>query len=436
MPRKKRHGPLSIFQNGRRVGTLLKESSGAISFQYAEDWLSAEHSFPVSLSLPLREDAWRGAPVSAVFENLLPDSDAIRSRIAERLGAEGIDAYSLLAMIGRDCVGALQFLPEDMPPPLSGEPISGELLEDSAVEAILNNLSRAPLGLDRDDGFRISVAGAQEKTALLRHNGRWLRPQGATPTTHIFKTRIGRLPGGIDLADSIENEFYCLKLLEAFGLAVAKVEILEFGPTKALAVERFDRAWTPDGRLMRLPQEDMCQALSVPPTRKYESEGGPGVKSVLDLLTGSFTPSRDKSDFLKAQLLFWLMGATDGHAKNFSIRLFPGGAFQMTPLYDVLSAAQAFDAGQIDRKGMRMAMAVGDKRHYRMDEIAFRHFAQTAKGTGVRFRLLVEEIADGAGVALDLAAEQMLADYGGDLPELIGRSVRQRLSGLKPSDFG
>ncbi len=110
MPRKRIHAPLRVQINGRLVGSLTKEAGGAIEFRYAGEWLSARHAFPVSLSLPLREDAFRGRPVVAVFENLLPDSDALRRRVAEKVGAEGTDAYSLLAQIGRDCVGALQFL--------------------------------------------------------------------------------------------------------------------------------------------------------------------------------------------------------------------------------------------------------------------------------------------------------------------------------------
>ena len=266
MARRPKHAPLRVYLNNRLVGHLLKHASGAVDFRYDAGWLDDERALPVSLSLPLREDAYRGEPVVAVFENLLPDSEALRRSVAERVGADGIDAYSMLARIGRDCVGALQFIPGDADVTRTG--ISGEQLDEAGIEALLDDLARAPLGLGADDAFRISIAGAQEKTALLLHAGKWLMPHGATPTTHILKTPIGRLPNGIDLSDSVENEYYCLKLARAMGLPANRAEIVRFGKTRALVVERFDRQWT-DSSLLRLPQEDCCQALSVPPTRKY-----------------------------------------------------------------------------------------------------------------------------------------------------------------------
>lgn len=287
-----------------------------------------EHAIPVSLSIPLRGGGYQGNRVLAVFENLLPDSRPIRTRVADRVGAQETDAFSLLSEIGRDCVGALQFLPDDVAPP-QPTAVEGIPVDDADIAAIVANLAHAPLGLDRDADFRISVAGAQEKTALLYHDGQWKKPIGTTPTTHILKPRIGALPNGIDLSDSVENEYYCLKLLAAFGLKVNAAEMVTFADTRVLAVERFDRLWR-DGRLLRLPQEDMCQALSVVPTAKYESEGGPGIAKIGRLLEGSNDPNGDRMTFFKAQLLFWLIGATDGHAKNFSIFLSSGGRFRLT----------------------------------------------------------------------------------------------------------
>lgn len=187
----------------------------------------------------------------AVFENLLPDSEPLRRRVAEKVGAGGTDAYSLLAAIGRDCVGALQFVAGDIDI-IESTAIEGEPVDEAAIERLLRNLAQAPLGLDRDDDFRISIAGAQEKTALLRHGDAWLKPHGTTPTTHLFKTQIGQLPNGIDLSDSVRNEYYCLKLFAAFGMPVNLAEIKTFGETVALVVERFDRRWTQDGPANRV----------------------------------------------------------------------------------------------------------------------------------------------------------------------------------------
>jgi serine/threonine-protein kinase HipA len=376
----------------------------------------------VSLSLPLREDRYIGAPVTAVFDNLLPDSDAIRRRVAERVGAAGADAYSLLTAVGRDCVGALQFLPDGEDPDPAGT-IDGRPVDDDEIAQLLNNLAFAPLGLDEDQDFRISIAGAQEKTALLYWQGKWCKPLGTTATTHILKPQIGRIPNGIDLSDSIENEYLCLKLTDALGIPSAKIDIGDFDGKRALIVERFDRRWTRDSRLLRLPQEDCCQALSVPPTLKYQSEGGPGIRDILDLLKGSDDPEADQTAFLRAVIVFWLLGATDGHAKNFSIFLNPGGRFRMTPLYDVLSAQPSLDAGQIQRKQMKLAMSAGDKRHYKIDDIMPRHFLQTAEKAGVGASV-VQPILDDLGSTIPGAVERVVQSLPSGFPEqLVSSSV-------------
>jgi serine/threonine-protein kinase HipA len=433
MARSRQHAPLRVLLNNRLVGRLHKATSGAIAFQYDQTWLAWSHALPVSLSLPMREDTYKGEPVVAVFDNLLPDSDVLRRRVAEKVGATGIDAYSLLAAIGRDCVGALQFVgaDDDVEGVDNSATITGEPVDDGAIEKLLNGLAQTPLGLSGDDAFRISLAGAQEKTALLRYKGKWLKPQGTTPTSHIFKKPIGRMPNGLDLSNSVENEFYCLKLAAAFGLPVNKAEIYTFGKTKSLVIERFDRRWTKDQRLLRLPQEDCCQALSVPPTRKYQSDGGPGMVQVLDLFKGSDHPLEDQKSVLKAQIFFWLIGATDGHAKNFSIFLGPGGSYHLTPLYDVLTAQPSFDAGQIERKQMRLAMSVGTKRHYRISDILGRHFIQTGEGAGLPkgiVREAIEEIADIAVRAIQKIEGELPADFSEIIHKAVKTGVTDRLS--------
>ena len=286
--------PLGVYMNSRLVGRLRRESSGAIDFRYDESWLDWSNAIPISLSLPLREDRYIGAPVIAVFENLLPDNPDVRRRVAERSHAGGSDVYSLLTAIGRDCVGALQFVPEGEEVTPAGQ-IDARPVSDDEIAALIADLGRSPLGLGNDREFRISLAGAQEKTALLLWNGQWHMPHGTTATTHILKPEIGRLPGGIDLSQSVENEYLCMKLVAALGLPVAHAEIAEFAGRKTLVVERFDRLWTREKRLLRLPQEDCCQALSVPPNLKYESDGGPGIRDIAELLKGSDTPEAGSS---------------------------------------------------------------------------------------------------------------------------------------------
>ena len=434
MPRRRTYAPLRVLLNNRPVGRLNKAATGAIDFLYEPAWLEWEHAMPVSLSLPLREDAYRGAAVTAVFDNLLPDSDALRRRVAEKVGAGGTDFYSLLEAIGRDCVGGLQFIgPDEASYESDHAAIMGETVTDSTIEKLLQGLSQAPLGLSRDEDFRISLAGAQEKTALLRHKGRWWKPLGTTPTTHILKKQIGRLPDGIDLSNSVENEFYCMKLAEAFGLPVNKAEIHDFNETRTLVIERFDRRWTADKRLLRVPQEDFCQALSVPPTRKYQSEGGPGLLKILDVLKGSDNPAADRQTVFKAQMFFWLIGATDGHAKNFSIFLGPGGSYRLTPLYDVLTAQPSFDAGQVQRKRMKLSMSVGTSRHYRIDEIQGRHFMQTATGAGLPksvIAALLEEIADTALKSLQKVEAGLPNDFPASLHASVSKGVKEHLDVL------
>lgn len=440
MPRKPTHAPLNIFINARPVGQLAKASDGAISFAYDPGWLARDNAFAISLSLPLRAARYTGERVSAVFENLLPDYIPIRARVAERVGAEGTDAYSMLSVIGRDCVGAMQFLNEGDTP---GSPtsIKGEPVDELQIEGILKNLAMAPLGLGEDDDFRISIAGAQEKTALLRHKGQWLKPIGTTPTTHIIKPRIGKLPGGIDLSTSVENEYFCLKLLAAFGLTVNKAEMADFGETRALVIERFDRRTpehirlprSPDA-IVRLPQEDCCQALGIPPTLKYENQGGPGIASILDLLKGSDDPQGDQTAFLKSQIIFWLIGATDGHAKNVSIALTPGGRFRLTPFYDVLTIEPAHAAGQIKKNQMKLAMAVGKKRHYRLDEIHGRHFVETARGANMPDTLIrraIEEVSKACVSAFAKVAAALPKDFPVEILETTRNAALARLDGLE-----
>jgi serine/threonine-protein kinase HipA len=435
MPRA-RHEPLNVFLNSRLVGQLRRETSGAISFQYDPSWLEWEFALPVSLSLPLREQAYSGAPVIAVFDNLLPDNDDLRRRIAVRTRAEGTDAYSLLGAIGHDCVGALQFLPPGMGPGPAGA-VEGDPIGDDEIASIVDNLATAPLGVTEDESFRISIAGAQEKTALLYRDGQWCKPRGSTATTHIFKPAIGKLPNGIDLTHSAENEYFCLKTIAALGIEAAKPQIATFGKKSVLVVERFDRRWTADGRLLRLPQEDCCQALSISPTRKYQEDGGPGIEQILQLLRGSDSPLADQRLFLKANIVFWLMGATDGHAKNFSVFLRPGGRFQLAPLYDTISAQPSVDSKQILWKHFRLAMSFGTKRHYEMRQVAPRHFLQTAARAGVGKQVvpsILEELQSTTPAAVDAVNSDLPAGFPEEIANSISSGIKRRLRILELGD--
>lgn len=415
--------------NSRLVGRFRKAANGAIDFRYDESWLTWEHGFPVSLSMPLREDLYVGDPVVSVFDNLLPDNLDIRDKLAARTRANGSDTFSLLSAVGRDCVGAIQLLPEGEEPGPAGL-IDGNTVDNDEIARILANLATSPLGVGEHEEFRISLAGAQEKTALLFWQDEWHIPHGATATTHILKPEIGRRDDGVDLSLSVENEHLCMRLIAMLGLPVAKTSMEKFGDKKVLVVERFDRLWTKDGRLLRLPQEDCCQALSFPPARKYESDGGPGLPDLLTLFMSSDEPMRDSKMIMKAAIVFWLLAATDGHAKNFSLFLHPHGGFSLTPFYDVLSIQPNFDAHQLRQRDMKMSMEVGKNRHYVVREIMPRHFVETAALCGMGesvVKEIFEELLEGGEAAISQVANELPPDFPETLFESITGGFRRRL---------
>ncbi len=422
MPRRSQTRRLNVFLNARLVGRLEQAASGAISFAYNPEWLAWEHAMPVSTSLPLAERTWRGAEVVNVFENLLPDAERVRRNVAERLGAEGTDAFSLLSVAGRDCVGALQFLVDDEDPGQAGD-VQGEQLSEAQIAQLIRGLRVNPLGLDREDeDFRISIAGAQDKTALLRKDGVWHRPIGTTATTHILKPAIGVIHDDIDLNDSVQNEYVCMEFCRALGLEVADAAIESFEDQLTLSVTRFDRLWTEDGRLLRLPQEDFCQAMSVPSTRKYQRDGGPGVLDILDRLKESDTPNEDRLAFFRAQLVFWLIGATDGHAKNFSIQLRPNGRFVLAPLYDIISAQPIVDDGWIAHNRYKLAMSLGDNNRYQIMRISKRHFEQTAEAAGLP-KGVVDQLCEELNAAIPGALDAITKLADNTVPEALIASI-------------
>ena len=428
MGRPSRAKAMRVWMNGMRVGTWRLTSRALDEFEYDPAWVASDRYRPLSLSLPAPAGGGplRGDNIGNYFDNLLPDSDVIRRRLHDRFRTASLSPFDLLAAVGRDCVGAIQLLPENEEP-LDIEVIDGIPLDDAGVEhELVRAVSPAVRGQqDDDEAPRISIAGAQEKTALLWHDGRWCRPKGATPSTHIFKLPLGTVEGRkLDLETSVENEWLCLKLLEAFGLKAAEAKMKVFNSQKCLVVKRFDRVLHSSGRFwLRLAQEDMCQATGTPGVRKYEEDGGPGILELATLLRQSDNPN-DVEQFLKTQVIFWMLRAMDGHAKNFSVALRAGGRFSMTPAYDVISAWPVMGHGPnlIPHQKLKMAMAwIGKNRHYHADSIQPRHFIETAKQCG---------FADGlAGMLSDLAAtaaravEKVRTQLPARFPEHVAGSV-------------
>ncbi len=425
MARLSRKQTLLVWMNGEIVGRWTAASNDAQEFSYAGDWINAKHARPISLSMPLGPEGtvYRGNVVENFFENLLPDNKAIRERIRQRFAARSSRAFDLLAEIGRDCVGAIQLTAEDEPT-VEVRKITSEAIDADGIAQLLSRTLAGPtLGRGDDEGdFRISLAGAQEKTALLRIDGHWRRPVGATPTTHILKLPIGEGPQGIDMRESVENEWLCAQILRAYGVDTASCWMDRFGDYKALVVERFDRRRAADGSwLMRIPQEDFCQATGTDRESKYEADGGPGIKRIMDLLLGSTRSEQDRTDFLRTQLLFWMLCAIDGHAKNFSLFLEARGLFRLTPRYDVLSAYPFLGnkTRQLSPHKVKMAMAVHSEksRHYKWDEILRRHWQSTAKLCGLAGHI------DGVIMEVIERTPQVIAEIAAGLPDDFPNSV-------------
>lgn len=428
---------LNVWMNGELVGVWSCCRGDSHHFAYAPSWLQSPSCRSLSLSLPLSASGEiRGAVVANYFDNLLPDNERIRKRLKARYSTKSDSVFDLLEAIGRDCVGAVQLLPPDAEP-VGFDRLKYESLDEAGVAAQLRAVPVLP-GITRKEhvDFRISIAGAQEKTALLKVGDQWCVPTGSTPTSHIFKLPMG-LVGGyqFDLSHSVENEWLCLKFLAALGLPVASAEIGQFEDQKALIVERFDRRWISarDDKpmwLARLPQEDFCQVLGVAPNSKYESTGGPGIRAGLQILQGSQSPGLDRSIFVFAQFAFWLLGAIDGHAKNFSVRLHAKDRYELTPLYDVLSAWPIIGSGpnRLPIQDVRMAMALRSKNtHYHIAEIQARHWQVLAKESGVPS--VWNLMCDAANSIEDAIASVMLQlpdQYPLALAETIFDGVRQQ----------
>ena len=315
---------LWVWMNGERIGTWQRGRTGTHRFTYEPSWLQSPRVRPLSLSMPITPDRTvTGALVGHYFDNLLPDDDRIRRRIATRFKTGSSEAFELLQAIGRDCVGAVQLPPPD-PAPDGFDRVDSEPMSDADIERHLQGVVADPVpgGHDDVDDFRISIAGAQEKTALLRVDGEWRRPLNASPTTHILKLPLGLVGGRrLDLTLSTRNEWLCAQFLKGLGLPATTTEMARFDDQSVLVVERFDRAWSTrlDGQpwIARLPQEDFCQVMGLPSQSKYEASGGPGMQQCKKVLLGSQAADADVAHFLCTQLAFWLLVATSATPRTF-----------------------------------------------------------------------------------------------------------------------
>lgn len=359
---------LAILADGQVMGAIRKDKRARLTLAYDANWRRAANAYPLSLSMPLVVAEHAHAKIQPWLWGLLPDNEAILARWGQRFQVSPRNPFALLAHVGEDCAGAVQIVEPERVDALRAQP-AGQVdwIDDKDIAARIRLLreDHAAWRMARDAG-QFSLAGAQPKTAFLFENGRWGVPSGRAPTTHIVKPPTATFDG------HAENEHVCLALARMLGLPAAASEVRVFEGEVAIVVERYDRVRM-GGAIRRLHQEDMCQALGLPPTGKYENEGGPGVQPIVELLRGySSRPSDDVWTFMRALALNWLIGGTDAHAKNYSVLIGAGGRARLAPLYDVASTLP-YD---FDFKKLRLAMKIGGR--YLLDDISLRHWRKLA----------------------------------------------------------
>lgn len=364
---------LSIIAVGQRLGTVTLKGN-RLTLRYEQSWRESSGAFPLSVSMPMMTAEHSHSRIDAFLRGLLPDSDQVIDQWAKRFHVSAKNPFKLLEHVGEDCAGAIQFIPPEREETLLGmaseEKVTWLSEEELAgrIRLLLENHGSTRTSTDTG---QFSLAGAQPKTALFRdtQSGRWGVPEGPTPTTHILKPATGQFDG------YAENEHFCLKLAQRLGLQAAVSSVIQPGAYPAIVVQRYDRVFQ-EGRCLRIHQEDLCQALSVPPSIKYQNEGGPSVKDVAKLLWDvSSEPAKDVRRFADALIFNWLIVGTDAHAKNYSLLIAPGSQVRLAPLYDLASALPY--PAQISPHKAKLAMKVGSK--YRIKEIVRRHWEDTAK---------------------------------------------------------
>ncbi len=376
MGKKSQTVQLKVFLQGHLVGEYKKTLSGETLFTYSNLWV--KYGFPISQTLPLSTAPYKGNHSRAYFENLLPDSKEERDAIAAKMRAHSSDHFDLLRSIGRDCIGALRFTENTESDRIKANPPRGIVLSDAKIGQMIKNLQSHPLGMELQiEDFRISLAGVQEKTALLFWNNKWQRPIGTTPTTHIIKPAIKSSYQGRDMKTSVHNEYFCMKLCQKLGLRVANIDIKKFGEELVLVVERFDRL-IKNGIIYRKHQEDMCQALGYFSGQKYQSDGGPSIKGLVSVLETSVNRQEDLETLFKSLAIYFVLGATDGHAKNYSIEYVKQG-HKLAPLYDILSIFPTLSSSEMAAAKYKMALSMGISNHYRAHKINRKHFLETAR---------------------------------------------------------
>jgi serine/threonine-protein kinase HipA len=367
-------GRLNVYFRDHLVGRLWLDERRRFVFEYDAGWLGQKGAIPLSLSLPIRREPYIDDSARPFFANLLPESE-IRKVIARQLRISEENDFAILREIGGECAGAVSVLPEDSFPQ---ENPGYRELDEEELHRIIAELPRRPF-LVGEKGVRLSLAGAQNKLPIYMEGNRIFIATGNAPSTHILKPLIQ------GLAETVENEAFCMMLASRMSLSVPKVTIRP-GRDRLYIVERFDREREKDGKILRLHQEDFCQALGVLPDQKYEGEGGPSLARCFGLLKEKSTsPAADQKALLSWVIFNFLIGNADAHAKNLAI-LYTVRGPRLAPFYDLICTRVYPDLTD------RMAMRIGGEN--RPDWIQSRHWERFSAEINVKPRLVLQTLRE------------------------------------------
>jgi serine/threonine-protein kinase HipA len=334
-----------VFLNTDFIGVLSIHKQNKLSFEYDAGYVSNARAIPLSFSMPLTQRLHNDPVVRNFLWGLFPDNEYVIREWARELQVTVSHPYDLAVGIGHDFAGAIYFgNPSDTP---SGLRPLGKRELIKLLDELAKNPARTRVDVSQG-GF--SLAGAQSKTALRKVGKKWYLPTGLEPTTHILKPMLKTHPD-----DYAYNEHYCHSLAARVGIKVAQSQVELIGEHTVFVSVRYDRFALPDGKYIRLHQEDICQALGIHPAEKYESDGGPGIAAIMQLLLSAKDGRIARERFIDAILFNYLTMGTDAHAKNYSLIYGRDGDFTLAPLYDLSSYLPYVNR----RKDMRLAIRIG-----------------------------------------------------------------------------
>jgi serine/threonine-protein kinase HipA len=407
---------LVTLLGGKEVGRVHNDTRGRLTFIYDDQWRNDIEAYPLSLSMPIAAKEHGRAAVEVLLWGLLPDNEQVLARWAAKFQVSARNVFALISHVGEDCAGAVQFVtPERLEAIRSGKEDKVEWLDEAELAKRLRALreDHAAWRLPRDTG-QFSLAGAQPKTALLLQNDRWGIPSGRIPTTHVLKPPTGHFDG------HAENEHICLMLARNLGLPAAQSRVSRFKDEVAIVVERYDRQQKGND-IIRVHQEDTCQALGIMPTKKYQNEGGPSPANIIELLrTYSTDRDADLDTFVAALGFNWLIAGTDAHAKNYSL-LLSGPDIRLAPLYDI---ASILPYEEVDLRKAKLAMKIGGE--HKVELIGLRQWQKFAREVRTNADQLVEVLISMAKHLPDeVAAARALAREEGLNNALIDRLAKQ-----------